>query len=633
MDAAVIAFSNSIALYSSEKLRETCIRMYQEKLDLSHRTAELENSSTEMALQFQQMKAERDAALYENKELKKQNVHLTHVLALREQELFGKSSEKASAIAASMEEETRDPLSEGADAEQDSSAASGEETGAEDNNDSSGDRRGGSHGGRGKGKEKDQEKKDRKPKITRQELLAGLPIQNVYDIDIEELNRLYGEGNWRIANWHAHDTVEYVKASSFRRVIHTPVISVGLEHQMITIPWENFLLPKSFATSSLVAQIMLEWGGLHLPLYRQEHDPGHFGFPLSRQTASNWVTGCAEEYLSPVYRHLCLLLRDQLYQQCDETTWRNLNPGEDAGKIQYMWVHCTSELSDEKTIIVYCYEDSRSAEHLRVFYAGLSHPIHLSCDAYSAYSAFAAGLAGLITLCGCMMHCRRRFYDAYKLLPKTISASQREDSPEWTAILRIGELYKCDEVLKGLTSEERLVKRREQVAAKMDAFFDFVHDFDVDRPDVSDKMKDAIGYARNQEEQLRQFLKDGSVPLDNGNAERHVKSVALSRKSSLFSNTTRGADTVAMLWTLIETAKAHDADAYYYLKYLLDEMPRHTRPTANNPPNYLDRMLPWSEEYRSYEREQKQMAIRCQVPKDQPRPKTPRKRKPRLRSA
>jgi len=621
MDAAVIAYANSIAAYSTEQLRQTCITVYREKLDLSRRTMELENSSTEMALQFQQMKMERDAALYENEELKKQNVHLTHVLALREQEMFGKSSEKVSGITDSMEEETRDPLDEGANAEQNSSAASRDEC------DPDGDHRRGSHGSGGR-----RTGNGRKPKVTREELLAGLPVQNVYDIDIKELNRLYGEGNWRIANWHPHNTVEYVKASSFRRVIHTPVISVGLDHRMITIPWEKFLIPKSFATSSLVAQIMLEWGGLHLPIYRQEHDPDHFGFPLSRQTACNWVVGCAQDYLAPVYHYLCRLLRDQPYQQCDETTWRNLHPGENAGKIQYMWVHCTSELSNEKRIIAYCYEDSRSAEHLRKFYAELNHAIHLSCDAFSAYSAFAAELAGLITLCGCMMHCRRRFYDAYQLLPKTISPNQRESSPEWTAILLIGDLYKHDEMLKGLTCVERLTERCGQVAEKMDAFLEFVHEFDMDRPDVSDKMKDAIGYTLNQEEQLRQFLTDGSVPLDNGEAERHVKCVALSRKSSLFSNTTSGANAVAMLWTLIETARAHDADAYYYLKYLLDEMPKYTRPTANDPPGYLDRMLPWSEEYRSYEREQKQMMIRCQVPPDQKRPTTPGKRKPTLKS-
>lgn len=615
MNAELTAFTENLENCGIDKLRETCISIFQEKQALSRRMKEVENATTEMALQFQQMKMERDAALHENEELKKQNVHLTQVLALRQQEMFGKSSEKASELQSSANEEHSDPLSEDAEAEQDGSQ--------EEDNGNPGGRGGGYGGGR----------KDRKPKTTRKEAFAGLPRQNVYELDVDELNRMYGEGNWRIANWHTHDTVELIRQTSYLRVIHTPVISVGMEHCMVTIPWENYLISKSYVTASLLAQIMLEKNALHIPFYRQEHDPDHFGFPLSRQTACNWVNFCAAEYFTPVYEYLCLLLRDQLYQQCDETTWHNLHAGENAGKVQYIWIHCTSELSDEKRIIVYCYEDSRSAEHLRRFYAGLDHPIHLSCDAFSAYPSFAAAMAGLITLCGCLMHCRRRFVDAARLLPAPCGPDQDDELPEWKAIHLIGDSYKVENVLKDLTSEERLKERREKVKGKMDAFFEFIRAFDIDRPDVTDKMKDAVSYAGNQENELRQFLNDGSVPPDNGEAERKARVTAVNRKNSLFSNSTDGANASAMIWSLIETAKAHGADAYYYLKYLLDRMPQHTRPTAVNPPDYLEKMLPWSEEYRDYEREQKQMIIRLQIPPDQPRPVTPRKRKQKQRSA
>lgn len=626
MDAALSAFSDKIALLSESKLRDTCMSIFREKQEISRRLTEFENSTTEMALQFQQLKAERDAALRENEELKKQNVHLTQVLSLREQELFGKSSEKISGITSSSDEERKDPLSED-DADQDSEDGAG----SDDNDPPNGGS--GNHGGRGNGGGKSGGRKERKPKTPRADILAGLPVQIVYQIDIDRLNEIYGEGNWRIANWHAHDQVEYVEPTSYRRQIYTPVVSVGLEHRMITIPWEGYLVFKSYASPSLVARIMMEKFGLYLPLYRQEHDPNHFGFPLNRQSATRWVNICALEYLMPVYEYLCQLLRIQPFQQCDETTWRNLNPGEDAGKTQYMWVHCTSELSDEKRIIVYCYEDSRSAEHLRRFYAGLDDPIHLSCDAYSAYSAFATEMAGLVTLCGCMMHCRRRFADAYRLLPKQTKINQTEESAEWTAIQLIGELYKLDEILKNLTSEERLVQRRCDVKAQLDKFFEFIHGFDVDHPSVTDKMKDAVNYARNQEVSLRQFLTDGCIPIDNGEAERKVKPVALLRKNSLFSNGTDGANAAAIIWTLIETAKAHEANAYYYLKYLLEKMPAHTRPDAKNPPDYLEQMLPWSKEYRDYEKEQQEMVIRSQIPLDQPRPVAPRKGNVRLQSA
>ena len=45
--------------------------------------------------------------------------------------------------------------------------------------------------------------------------------------------------------------------------------------------------PGSLVSSSLLALILEDLYGMHLPMYRQEHDPDRFGFPLSRQTMSN----------------------------------------------------------------------------------------------------------------------------------------------------------------------------------------------------------------------------------------------------------------------------------------------------------------------------------------------------------
>lgn len=603
MDAELAAFLNDLSDQSREETICICTDLYQQNQNLSRTLSELQNATNEISLQFQQMKAERDAALYENAELKKQNLHLTQVAAKFQQELFGRSSEKVNHLI-EFSKVPEDPLSEESDPEapqQRGTVIPFKRTKAPG------------------------EKSARK---TRKDRLAGLPVQSVFELDVESLNEQYGEGNWRIAFWHSHENVQYVKATSYVRRTHTPVISVGLEHVLVTIPWDGALIPKSFASSSLVAQIMYERGCLYLPYYRQEHDPDHFGFPLSRQDACNWANRCALEYMLPVYEHLRRMLRDQPYQQCDETTWRVIRAGEDAGAIQFMWVHCTSELSDDHPIVNYCYEKSRSADHLRRFYEGLDHLIHLSCDAYSAYPAVAAELNDLILLCGCMMHARRRAADAARLLP---ALSDTDDpaagSPEWELIRLFAELYRADEPLKRLSAEKRLAKRQKDSKEKADALFGFIHEFDIDDPAASEKMKDAVAYARNHEESLRRFLTDASIPIDNGNCERKVKPAALIRKNSLFSCSEDGARATAITLSLIETARANGADAYYYLKYLLDEMPRRLLPTAENLPDYLNEMLPWSDRYRSYEREQRKQVIRCQIPPDEERPKTPRKKK------
>ena len=74
--------------------------------------------------------------------------------------------------------------------------------------------------------------------------------------------------------------------------------------------------------------------------------------------------------------------------------------------------------------------------------------------------------------------------------------------------------------------------------------------------------------------------------------------MALSRRNSLFSLTVSGAESSVMIQTLIETARANGADPYYYLKYLMEQMPKHLYEKGRE---YMPEMTPWSEKYRQYE--------------------------------
>jgi len=60
-----------------------------------------------------------------------------------------------------------------------------------------------------------------------------------FDYDIEDLNRRFGEGNWRFAYWKEERKVEVIRRSTYLKVTYTPIVSVGLEHQLVRIPTEN----------------------------------------------------------------------------------------------------------------------------------------------------------------------------------------------------------------------------------------------------------------------------------------------------------------------------------------------------------------------------------------------------------
>lgn len=599
------AFRQCLSKKSSEEILQIAVTLFDEKEDILIKLIEFQNASSEMAIQFQQMKDELQGARSECKALREQNQHLTGIKTIQSRELFGRGTEKSQDIlkqAMNGSGAPSDPLAEDA-------IDSGEENFPPSQ--------------KGIIHFKNTGTPRKKTVGKREKDLSGLPVCTVFDYDINALNSEYGEGNWRFAFWHEYPTVEVVRQTTYLKKTYTPIISVGLEHTLVRITNDKVLIPKSIVSPSLLAQIITDKYSLFLPLYRQEHDPGRFGFPLSRQTMSNWIIYACQELFGTVYEYMCGLQRECTYQQCDETTYIVIHDERNPGAKSYIWIHRSSELLAEPAIIVYCYEKTRCADHLRKFYAGQTTPFFLTCDAFSAYQSFANEMDGLVTICGCFMHARRRFVDALSVLsPRGMTEEQLMQLPEVKGITLIRDIYRADEPLKVLSAAERQEKRQTDVSKKVEAYFDFVNTFDLDDPLVSEKLKDAIQYSRNQEECLRRFLCDGNIPLDDGATERNVLPIAQGRRNYLFSNTESGAKATVVASTLIVTAKANDAEAYFYMKYLLEEMPGYLYDKGKG---HLPDMMPWSDAYRSYESNQKQRLVDRMAPPGNEKPQTPRK--------
>ena len=615
MAAAIEAFRRSLKGKDGAEITEIAVSLFRAKAEAESKLKEFQNVSSAMAIEYQQMKDELKGARKEIDELRKQNQHLTGIQTIQTNDLFGRSTEKTEDVLdkALQGENQADPLSE--DAKEPDKAEKRENrrrVGSViplfddlDNRKAAG----------------------RKKRMN----LSGLDVQNYFDYDIDELNRKYGEGNWRFAFWKEDRKVELIRSSTYLKVTYTPIVSVGLDHQLIRISTENALIPKSVASPSLLSQILLDWNRMYLPLNRQESDPARFGFSLSRQTMSKWILYVTGTHLRPVYESMCQQLKGYRYQNCDETYYSVVNDERGPGARSFIWIHRSGELANVPQIVAYCYEKTRGADHLRNFYAGLLEMIWLTCDAYSAYPCFAGESNGLIILAGCFMHCRRRYVEALLVLNlKGLTDEQILSLPEARAILLIRDIYVAEGQLKGLDPAERLRRRKEEVLPKVNAFFTFVHSLDVDSPLLSEKMKDAIQYTLNQEACLKLFLEDGCIPIDNGSAERSARCIALYRRNSLFSFSVKGADALVISFTLIETARMNGADPFYYLKYLMEQMPKHLYEKGRD---YMPDLMPWSDAYRRYETQERLHQVQAQAPPGNEKPRTPKKRKTVTHSA
>jgi hypothetical protein len=95
----------------------------------------------------------------------------------------------------------------------------------------------------------------------------------------------------------------------------------------------------------------------------------------------------------------------------------------------------------------------------------------------------------------------------------------------------------------------------------------------------------AIKYTLGQWKKLVRYIDNGHLSIDNNRAERAIKSLVIGRKNWMLADTPKGADASAVLYSIIETAKANGLNLYSYLVHCMKEL-------AKTEPD-LDSILPW----------------------------------------
>ena len=76
----------------------------------------------------------------------------------------------------------------------------------------------------------------------------------------------------------------------------------------------------------------------------------------------------------------------------------------------------------------------------------------------------------------------------------------------------------------------------------------------------------ALGYATNQETELRRVLLDGRLPLDNTRSERSLRKIVVGRKAWLFYGSDVHAEAAAALFSIIATCRLHGVPPEQYLE-------------------------------------------------------------------
>lgn len=350
---------------------------------------------------------------------------------------------------------------------------------------------------------------------------------------------------------------------------------------IITAKMPNPVLPGSFVSPSLMAYTMYRKYQEAVPLYRQEQGFQNFGIDLSRQNLANWVIHGANTWLKHLYDRMHEYLLKEPILHADESVFQVLDEvGKKPTSKSYMWLYATGMYSNP--IYLYEYQPSRAKKHPKEFLKGFNGI--LQTDGYAAYNAVENA-----TLAGCFAHAKRGFTDTLKALPKD-SALSRTNAEE--GVKYCDKLFKLEKeyTKEKLSPEERLERRLEKTKPVLEDFLSWLKTKEKEvLPKTS--LGKAINYCLNQWDKLKAFMIDGRVEISNNRAERGIKPFVIGRKNFLFSKSPKGAQASAITYSIVETAKANNLNAFHYLTYLFEKLPNIDLDNMNE----LDQLLPWSD--------------------------------------
>ncbi|MGM0601527.1 MAG: IS66 family transposase [Candidatus Rifleibacteriota bacterium] len=343
------------------------------------------------------------------------------------------------------------------------------------------------------------------------------------------------------------------------------------------------IIPKSFATASLLAYIITSKHVDALPFYRLSNMFSRHGVQLSRATMCNWILKVAS-LLKPMIELFLEQIIDSSYFHADETPLQVLKePGRRADQKSYVWVFKTGSV--DRPTILFNYSPSRAGKIPKQIFKDFKG--YIQTDGYIAYN-YIEDNEDQIQL-ACWAHVRRKFVSSIKAVGKNAEPGIAHKAYEI-----IKKLYKTEkEAVEKKLSFEQIKELRQREAKPLLEEFKKKLTIWKDAVVPGSNTGKAINYALGQWNKLLVYLEDGRLKIDNNSAENAIRPFAVGRKNWLFSNTPQGARASATIYSITETAKANGLEPFWYMCALLKKLPELKTKEDFNPwmPQNIDKQI------------------------------------------
>lgn len=342
--------------------------------------------------------------------------------------------------------------------------------------------------------------------------------------------------------------------------------------ELLTAPIPGAVWPRLLADPSAIAHAIVSKYDDLLPLHRQEGISRRDGYVVPRSTLCGWF-----EAVDPVLQRIV----DAMFKDAKRTAFC-LASDATGVKVRTGFAPC-----DPWSVFVFV----AGQDHVVFRYARTHDSVvlgemlegyrgYLLGDATSIYSPLTT--MGIIVLVCCWAHVRRYFYKAL----------ETDRARATAAIAILGQLFEVERVCTGLAAAEKTAKRAE-LARPVLELFDAWLDRERTRVDERTPLKAAITYADNQREELRRFLLDGRLRIDNNVCEGLLRKLVLGLNNWKYFENETGLRWYSNFRSLIASCQLHGLCPQRYLecvlrlaphwsqRSVLELAPKYWRATAN----------------------------------------------------
>ena len=317
-------------------------------------------------------------------------------------------------------------------------------------------------------------------------------------------------------------------------------------------PAEPRLIPGGRYSTDFATHVAVAKYADHLPLDRQVQMMARAGLEVTTSVLWDQIEVLAK-VLQPCHEAIAARVLAAPVIGCDESRWRLLDGGTPRW---HVWCLASPEA------ITYRVLEGRSKEEAARLLGGYAGEV--MADGYSVYASLARGAPW--RLAHCWAHVRRKFVEAQPHAPEAATFAIDRIRELYAVEAEVPVLAwgaSAEEQERTLELRRRLrdARSRPIVAALRDWGY-AIHPTLLPKSGIGL----AVDYMLSLWPGLTRFLDNPRIPIDNNATERALRSPVVGRKNHYGSRSVRGTEVAALFYTLIESAELLGVNPQAYLQ-------------------------------------------------------------------